>query len=164
MMQMMTFDAAALLPQKDETLMEYWLSFAPIAPLMGVAYRPAKMWGYESDAPAVSAPMPAATTRVKDPVEEAEVVAKDVAAAAQAAPAEEPTPAPAPTAEDSDLTRIKGIGAKLQAELNTLGLFTVAQLADYTDAQIAMLSEGMSSFKDRPIRDAWVAQAKDLIG
>lgn len=171
MMHMMTFDAAALLPQKDETLLEYWLSFAPVAPLMGVAYRPAKLWSLQSDAPAVSAPMPAATTRVKDPVEEAEVVAKETAeavaetvAAPAPAPDAAPEAAPAPTAADSDLTRIKGIGAKLQAELNTLGLFTVAQLAEYTDAQIAALSEGMTSFKDRPLRDAWVAQAKELIG
>ncbi|MEL6582766.1 MAG: hypothetical protein AAFQ36_02945 [Pseudomonadota bacterium] len=176
MMQFFEFDGAAVAPQPDETLAEYWLSYAPVAPLFGVEYRPAKIWNFQFDA-AVPAP---ATPSVKTPVVDAEVVEAPAEPAPEpaAAPveaaveepvaevaAEEPAPveaAPAPTAEDSDLVQIKGIGPKLQIELNGLGLFTVAQLATYTDAQVAELSAGMSSFKDRPVRDDWVGQAKAL--
>lgn len=166
MMHYMNFDAAALLPNKDETLFDYWLSFAPVAPLLGVDYRPAVAFGLAVETPAVSAPMAPAETRVATPVEEAEVVTP-APVKAEEPEVETPkaaAPAPAPGPQDSDLVRIKGIGAKLQDQLNGLGLYTVAQLAEYDDAQIAALSEGMTSFKDRPVRNAWVDQAKALIG
>ncbi|MGB0499050.1 MAG: hypothetical protein ACPGID_11980 [Rubricella sp.] len=148
-MNLFTFDGAAVAPRPDETLVDYWLSFLPVAPIMGLEYRPAKIWNFGFAEEIEATP---AASRVQEPVEEAEVVAAPAAVA------------PAATAAESDLTKIKGIGAKLQAELNELGLYTIAQLAEYTEADIARISDAMTAFKDRPVRDDWVGQAKALLG
>ena len=47
--------------------------------------------------------------------------------------------------------------------MNGLGLITVAQLAEYNAEQVAQLSEAMTSFKDRPVRNDWVVQAKAFV-
>lgn len=82
---------------------------------------------------------------------------EDLAAAApQAAP--EP---PAPAAGD-DLSRIKGLGPKLQALLPTLGITTYAQIAALDDAALDALDAKLGAFAGRPRRDSWVEQAKFL--
>ena len=85
-------------------------------------------------------------------------------------PSIEPIPAPAPpTAAPEgdvlvadDLSRIKGLGPKLQKLLPTLGLSTFAQIAALTDADLAELDTKLGAFAGRPAKDNWVEQAKYL--
>lgn len=85
-------------------------------------------------------------------------------------PSVEPIPAPAPpTAAPKgevlvadDLSRIKGLGPKLQKLLPTLGLSTFAQIAALTEADLAELDTKLGAFAGRPAKDNWVEQAKYL--
>lgn len=83
------------------------------------------------------------------------------AAAAAAAAETAPAPAPAPASGD-DLSKIKGLGPKMQALLPTLGISTFAQIAALTDADLADLDSKLGAFAGRPKRDNWVAQAQHL--
>ncbi len=76
-------------------------------------------------------------------------------------PVPEPAPAPSPlpaTGAD-DLSRIKGLGPKLQALLPTLGITTYAQIAAMTESDLAELDPKLGAFAGRPARDGWVEQA-----
>lgn len=63
-----------------------------------------------------------------------------------------------------DLKLLKGVGPKLEAELNALGIYTFAQIAEMTDANLEWLDEQISSVRGRPMRDDWAGQAKALAG
>ena len=116
----------------------------------------------EAEAPA---PIPAAPVR-------APVAAPPAPSALEPAAAPEPTVAQAPIpaspavampAGDSDnLLRMKGIGPKLNQQLLDLGVTRYAQIASWTDADIAAIDAKLGSFKGRPVRDQWVDQAKYL--
>lgn len=67
----------------------------------------------------------------------------------------------APTATD-DLTRIKGLGPKLRTLLNGLGVTSFAQIAAWSEADIAEIDGKLGAFAGRPTRDNWVEQAKLL--
>lgn len=91
--------------------------------------------------------------------------AQDVVEEAAAEPAPEappPAPAPAPAPEGDDLSRIKGLGPKLQKLLPELGLSTFAQIAALTEADLAELDTKLGAFAGRPAKDNWVEQAKYL--
>lgn len=90
----------------------------------------------------------------QDVVEEAEVEGAPEASAA-------PEPAPAASNAD-DLSRIKGLGPKLQALLPTLGITTYAQIAALTQADLAELDGKLGAFAGRPAKDNWVEQARFL--
>jgi len=60
-----------------------------------------------------------------------------------------------------DLTRIKGIGAKLNQRLNGLGIFRYSQIAELTREDIEKLDDQLR-FKGRIDREKWVEQAKAL--
>lgn len=89
-------------------------------------------------------------------------------------PAPEPQPAPAPAPEPEpepeapaaiapdDLGRIKGLGPKLQALLPTLGVTTFAQIAAWTEEDLARIDPQLGPFAGRPARDGWIEQAKYL--
>ena len=95
-------------------------------------------------------------------------------------PGPEPAPDPEPTAEPEatsvpeppstpsggadDLSRIKGLGPKLQALLPTLGLSTYAQIAALNEADLAALDGQLGPFAGRPAKDNWVEQASFLAG
>lgn len=72
-----------------------------------------------------------------------------------------PAPAPAPATTD-DLSRIKGLGPKLQKLLPELGITTFAQIAALTEADLAELDTKLGAFAGRPAKDNWVEQAKFL--
>lgn len=80
------------------------------------------------------------------------------------APEPEPTPEPGPISSDAadDLSRIKGLGPKLQALLPTLGLSTFAQIAALSEADLADLDSKLGAFAGRPAKDNWVEQAQYL--
>lgn len=69
--------------------------------------------------------------------------------------------APAAGAAD-DLSRIKGVGPKLVALLAGLGITRFAQIAAWSDADLARIDAQLGSFAGRPQRDNWIEQARLL--
>lgn len=89
--------------------------------------------------------------------------ASEEVAAAAAEPAPAPTPAAVPAAgEADDLARIKGVGPKLKAALNALGVTTYAQIAAWTDDDIKAIDAQLGTFAGRATRDNWIEQCKFL--
>ncbi len=68
---------------------------------------------------------------------------------------------PAPDSGD-DLGRIKGVGPKLKALLGSLGVTSYAQIAAWSDEDIARIDAQLGSFAGRARRDNWVEQARLL--
>jgi large subunit ribosomal protein L21 len=94
-------------------------------------------------------------------------------AAATSAPAAKPakpakaekqteTPAKAASAEGGDdLKQLSGVGPALEKKLHEGGITTFAQIAAWTEADIAEMDEKLN-FKGRIEREGWVEQAKKL--
>ncbi len=61
-----------------------------------------------------------------------------------------------------DLKKIKGVGPKLEKELNEAGVFHFDQIASWTKEEIYWADHHLVSFKGRVSRDNWVDQAKEL--
>jgi predicted flap endonuclease-1-like 5' DNA nuclease len=124
-------------------------------------------------APEAPAPTPEPGPLADEPIAAAAPVAAPSAALAadtnaEPAPPAEPTPAepapaePAPTAGGDDLTRLKGVGPKLAARLNELGITRFAQLAALDEASANALDAQLGSFQGRMARDRWTDQARFL--
>ena len=96
----------------------------------------------------------------QDEVEEVEARAAEMEVVPDVEPA--PAPAAAPVSGGDDLSKIKGLGPKLQKLLPELGLSTYAQIAALDDAGLDALDAKLGAFAGRPRRDAWVEQAKLL--
>lgn len=58
-----------------------------------------------------------------------------------------------------DLTRIKGVGPKLAATLESLGITSFSQIAGWDDAEIDRIDAQLGRFEGRIRRDDWVGQA-----
>jgi NADH-quinone oxidoreductase subunit E len=63
--------------------------------------------------------------------------------------------------QPDDLKGISGIGPKLESVLNSLGVWTYAQIAAWTPEEIAWVDDYLQ-FKGRIERDEWIAQAAAL--
>jgi large subunit ribosomal protein L21 len=100
-----------------------------------------------AEAPAKAAPK-------KAPAKKAEPKAETKAEAA-------PAPAPAADAGADDLKKLSGVGPALEKKLLAAGVTTFAQIAAWTEADIAEFDEKLS-FKGRIEREGWVEQAKKL--
>ncbi|MFP4273944.1 MAG: NADH-quinone oxidoreductase subunit E, partial [Paracoccaceae bacterium] len=61
-----------------------------------------------------------------------------------------------------DLTKIRGVGPKLEALLNRLGVFHFDQIAEWTADEVAWMDENLEGFRGRVTRDHWVDQARQL--
>ncbi len=61
-----------------------------------------------------------------------------------------------------DLKKIKGVGPKLEKELNNAGVYHFDQIAAWSAKEVAWADEHLVSFKGRISRDDWVSQAKAL--
>ena len=90
-------------------------------------------------------------------------------AAAATAPASkkaakaEPPAAEAPATEGADdLKKLSGVGPALEKKLLAAGITTFAQIAAWTEADIADFDEKLS-FKGRIEREGWVEQAQALV-
>lgn len=85
------------------------------------------------------------------------------AAPKKAAPKAEPKAeaAPAAAAGADDLKQLSGVGPALEKKLLAAGVTTFAQIAAWTEADIAEFDEKLS-FKGRIEREGWVEQAKKL--
>lgn len=63
--------------------------------------------------------------------------------------------------EKDNLTRIKGIGLKIDETLNSIGIYHFDQIADWTDDNITWADNSLG-FPGRAKRENWVEQAKAL--
>ncbi|WP_369815803.1 hypothetical protein [Erythrobacter sp. QSSC1-22B] len=61
-----------------------------------------------------------------------------------------------------DLTRIKGVGPKLAARLDELGVTGFEQIAAWDEAEIDRVDAELGRFQGRIRRDNWVEQARFL--
>jgi large subunit ribosomal protein L21 len=103
------------------------------------------------------APKKAAKKTAPAPKAEAEAEApKAPAKPAAKAPAKEPA---APAADD--LKKLSGVGPVLEKRLIEAGVTRFAQIAAWTEKDVAEFDEKLS-FKGRIEREGWVAQAKKL--
>ncbi|APX11500.1 50S ribosomal protein L21 [Tateyamaria omphalii] len=101
----------------------------------------------------------------------APVVAKPAKTAAKAeAPAAEAKAEPkkeakkaAPKADAAgdDLKQLSGVGPALEKKLHDAGVTTFAQIAAWTEEDVAAMDEKLS-FKGRIEREGWIAQAQEL--
>jgi predicted flap endonuclease-1-like 5' DNA nuclease len=115
----------------------------------------------------VPAPEPIPEVVSEPEPEPAPAPAPEVEPAPEPAPPPSPLPAPEPAPEPpaaapsgaDDLSRIKGLGPKLQALLPELGITTYAQIAALSEADLAELDGKLGAFAGRPARDGWVEQA-----
>lgn len=114
--------------------------------------------------PVPAEPEPATVAPVA--VEPVAVEAAPIEPATPEAPVAEPVPvSPAvttPADEGDDLLRLKGVGPKLKTLLTDLGVTSFAQIAAWTDTDIAAIDAKLGNFKGRPVRDQWIDQAKYL--
>ncbi len=67
----------------------------------------------------------------------------------------------APAGED-DLKVLSGVGPALEKKLKEAGVTTLAQIAEWTEEQIAAIEEKISA-KGKAAREGWVEQARKLI-
>jgi len=127
--------------------------------------------------PAAAEPGPAAVKPKAKPVRKAAAPAAPAAKkqASRAAPTKAPVKAAgrpkapakparkaASAAAAGDLKRISGIGPKLEGVLKGMGVTSLAQVAGWTDAEIARFDKELG-FEGRIARDDWVGQAKALL-
>ncbi|WP_237072703.1 hypothetical protein [Pseudaestuariivita rosea] len=61
-----------------------------------------------------------------------------------------------------DLKLIKGVGPKMEKQLNDLGIYHFDQVAGLTDTQLDWVDDQLNGLKGMPKRNNWVSQAKDL--
>ncbi|KPF89891.1 hypothetical protein [Novosphingobium sp. AAP93] len=73
--------------------------------------------------------------------------------------------APPPSSDEGDdLTRIKGLGPKISTALRALGVTRYAQIAAWTEEDVARIDAQLGAFAGRATRDNWIEQAKLLAG
>ena len=119
-------------------------------------------WGATSPAP-VARGMAAPAEPVAAPV----AVAAAAPAAFVSMPAEAhagPERLSAPRGgKADDLKEIEGIGPAMEKLVNELGFFHFAQIASWSEADVAWVDANLKGFKGRVTRDKWVAQAKIIV-
>ena len=98
-----------------------------------------------------------------EPLVVASVEADELLAVPDAVDVVAEAPLAAVAAEIDDLTRLVGIGPKLAASLSELGVTRFSQIAAWTAEDLKSIDE-LLNLKGRADRDAWIAQAKRLVG
>lgn len=97
------------------------------------------------------------------PVQDAELVnvapVTADAPVAVKAPIAEPEPLPETPDGADDLTELKGLGPKAAEKLNALGVTRFAQIADWSEDDVARIDEAIAG-RGRIDREDWVNQAK----
>ena len=106
----------------------------------------------------VAALTTAAPKKAAKPAAKAET-AKAAKPKADAPKAEKAKAAPKKAAAD-DLKELSGVGPALEKKLHEAGVTTFAQIAAWTDADVADMDEKLS-FKGRIEREGWIEQAKE---
>ena len=97
------------------------------------------------------------------PAKKAEKKAEAPKAEAKAEPKKEAKKAAPKKADASgdDLKQLSGVGPALEKKLHDAGVTTFAQIAAWTEEDVAAMDEKLS-FKGRIEREGWIAQAKEL--
>ncbi|NCP19885.1 MAG: hypothetical protein GW855_12085 [Erythrobacter sp.] len=110
------------------------------------------------------APAPAPKAEPAEPVAPATAAAGigGAGAAVDAAATQQAESPKAPAGGADDLTRLKGVGPKLAAQLESLGVTSFAQIAAWSESDIDRIDDQLGRFKGRIRRDDWVEQAKLL--
>ena len=100
----------------------------------------------------------------KDVLDEGAERAQRNSALVEAAPAAASDPQPLKVSDGNgdDLTRIKGVGPKLAALLESLGVTSFAQIAAWDEAEIDRIDGQLGRFEGRIRRDDWTGQARLL--
>ena len=62
-----------------------------------------------------------------------------------------------------DLTRLKGVGAKLAQQLRNLGVSQLSQIAELEPSDLEDDSHILHGFRARIVRDDWIGQARELL-
>ncbi|HKK85012.1 MAG TPA: 50S ribosomal protein L21 [Roseovarius sp.] len=106
---------------------------------------------------AAVAAKPAKKAEKKAEPKKAEKKAEAKAEPKKAAPKKKATKAD----KGDDLKELSGVGPALEKKLNEAGVTTFAQIAAWTDADVADMDEKLS-FKGRIEREGWIEQAKEL--
>lgn len=106
-----------------------------------------------ADASGIKAAVGAGSVASAAPVAAAKPAAKPAAKAKAAAPAA--------AAGADDLKKLSGVGPALEKKLHAAGVTSFAQIAAWTDADVAAMDEQLSS-KGRIEREGWIAQAAEL--
>lgn len=106
-----------------------------------------------ADASGIKAAVGAGSVASAAPVAAAKPAAKPAAKAKAAAPAA--------AAGADDLKQLSGVGPALEKKLHAAGVTSFAQIAAWTDADVAAMDEQLS-FKGRIEREGWIAQAAEL--
>ncbi|WP_066724440.1 hypothetical protein [Sphingomonas pituitosa] len=129
---------------------------------LDVADAPEPMGTLSPPPSAADAPLP---DTAPTPLDDEPIAAAAPVAAPSAALAADTNAAPPPAASETDgddLTRLKGVGPKLAARLNELGITRFAQLAALDEAAATALDAQLGSFQGRMTRDRWIEQARFL--
>ena len=98
-----------------------------------------------------------------------EAKARAAKAKMDAAPADQPAAKPARAkaakakAGADDLKQIEGIGPVIEGMLHSFGVTSFAQIAAWTEADVAAIDARMDRFRGRIARDRWVAQARIIV-
>jgi predicted flap endonuclease-1-like 5' DNA nuclease len=123
------------------------------------------------DAPPAASPIVIPPTNVDTMGGLGEVIAMGAAEEVPAPQSREPEkeqvaePAPAPAQAADDLGRLKGVGPKLVAALNAMGVTRYAQIAAWSEADVARVDSALPpAFQGRIARDNWIVQARFLAG
>jgi predicted flap endonuclease-1-like 5' DNA nuclease len=120
------------------------------------------------DAPPAASPIVIPPTSVDTMGGLGEVIAMgaavEVPASEAKAPREDEVLAKAGRAEPGDdLGRLKGVGPKLVAALQAMGVTRFEQIAEWTEADIARVDAALPpAFQGRIVRDNWTEQARFL--
>ena len=130
-------------------------------------------WGAAKPGTIKPMAMPEAALRVASPAPApaaapaatpAAFVSTPAPAAAPAAASEGPERLKAPRGgKADDLKEIEGIGPAMEKLANELGFYHFAQIASWSDADVAWVDANLKVFKGRVTRDKWVAQAKIIV-
>lgn len=112
----------------------------------------------------VTEPVAEAAPEIAKPVAEepAQPAAEEPKAAEPAAAAEPEAPKVAEATQTDDLTKIKGLGPKMQTELNGLGIHSFRQIAGWTPEDVAWYDTNLGGIRGSVTRGGWVDQAKEL--
>lgn len=113
----------------------------------------------KAEKPAVKAEKPAA--KAEKPAAKAEKTEKPAAKAEKAEKPAAKAEKPAAKGKGDDLQQLSGVGPALEKKLHEAGVTTFAQIAAWTDKDVAEMDEKLS-FKGRIEREGWIEQAKKL--
>jgi predicted flap endonuclease-1-like 5' DNA nuclease len=61
-----------------------------------------------------------------------------------------------------DLSRIEGVGPFIEKKLNDIGVYSFEQIANWTESDIASITQQLNYFEGRIVKDNWTGQAQEL--